>query len=428
MHVPSRLLAVAASAAVLFAGGTARGDGAPAGAAPAGARGAGVAFEAGPPPFSTVLAKAKAERKVVFVDFTTEWCGWCKKLEQDTFSRPEVAAAMAGFLAVHIDAEKGEGPTLAARYGAHGFPTMVVVDDAGEEVDRIVGYLPPDKFVPEIRRIEKGERTLKALKKAVAADPKDLAAALDLAEKLLDYDADGAEKLLRAVPADAHPADAASVVRKSLLLGQALQENGKRAEAVAAYLGAVSGSAGTPLFREVVGRGADLAVRTNLDAAQDFFAKAAAAAKGDADRAWVESLTFPLHVALAARALERQGELAGDDPNVLNGLAWQTFQYRHDRSFARLLPKAIEWARKAVKLSGEEPDVLDTLANLLASTGEIDEAISVEEKAAAKATDPTLRAEAQRNVAAWKAARDASKKPTAPSPAPAPVPPAPQPR
>ena len=423
MHATSRLLALAASVAVLSASDVARGDGIPAGASPAGGPASGgVAFEVGSPPFATVLAKAKTANKIVFVDFSTDSCPWCRKLERETFSRPEVGAAMTGFVCLKVDAEKGEGPDLANRYGAHAFPTMVVVDDAGEEVDRIVGFLPPQDFVPQIQRIERGERTMRALRKAVAANPSDLGAALDLAEKLLDSDTAAAEKVLRAVPADAKPADAAQGVRRGLVTGQVLEENGKRTEAVAAYLSAVAGSAGTPAFREVVGRGANLAVRTNLDAAQDFFAKAAAAAKGDGERAWVESLTFPLHVALAARALERQGDLAGDDASLLNGLAWQAFQYRHDRAFARLLPKAIEWARKAVKLSGEEADVLDTLANLLASTGEIDEAIAVEEKAAGKATDPALRTETRRNVEAWKAARDAAKKPATP------VPPAPQPR
>src|SRR5207253_2916539 len=163
--------------------------------------------------------------------------------------------------------------------------------------------LPPEKFVPEIRRIERGERTLKSLKKAVAANPRDLAAALDLAEKLVEADAPAAERVLRAVPADVQPADAAQAVRRALLLAQ---------------------------------------------------------------------------------ALERQADLSGDDPAALNNLAWQAFQYRHERTFAKLLPKAIEWARKSVKLSGEEADALDTLANLLAATGEIDEAITLEEKAAAK--------------------------------------------
>ena len=51
-----RFAPLAAAAAVLLASGIALGEG------------GGLAFEPGPPPFATVLAKAKAEKKVVFVD------------------------------------------------------------------------------------------------------------------------------------------------------------------------------------------------------------------------------------------------------------------------------------------------------------------------------------------------------------------------
>ncbi len=153
---------------------------------------AGVAFEPGTPPFADVLAKAKAEQKLVFVDFATEWCGWCKRLDKDTFSQASVAEAMKGFVAVHVDAEKGEGVALAKKYGARGFPTLVIVDAAGDEVDRIVGYLPPDKFVPEIARIARGEGTLPALRKQVADHPDDLGLALDLADKLSESSGDAA--------------------------------------------------------------------------------------------------------------------------------------------------------------------------------------------------------------------------------------------
>src|SRR5262245_24739094 len=119
---------------VALAGGvvSARGAAADGPAAPPGsAREAGVAFEPGSPPWAEVLAKAKAAGKPVFVDFSTEWCGWCKKLDRDTFSRASVAEAMKALVCVHVDAEKGEGPALAERYHASGFPTLVVVDAAG---------------------------------------------------------------------------------------------------------------------------------------------------------------------------------------------------------------------------------------------------------------------------------------------------------
>ena len=431
MKALPRLAALAASAAVLLAGRVARGDDVPAAGPPPAARHdaeGGVAFEPGTPPFATVLSKARDQKKSVFIDFSTEWCGWCKKLDADTFSKPEVAKALSAFVCVHVDAEKGEGPELAKRYAAHGFPTLVVTDDAGEEIDRIGGYMPPDKFVPEVQRIARGEKTLKSLKKAVAADPRDLGAALDLAGKLLDVDPAAAQRTLLAVPADVKPKDDDQAAARGLLLAQAFEESQLRADALAAYecvLATWPGSAGA---REALARGGALAMRAGADAAQSFFGKARAAAKTDADRAAVDSQTFGLHMALAGRALERQADAAGDNAGVLNEVAWRVFTLRQDQTFGRLVSKATEWARKAVKLSGEESEVLDTLANLLAAKGEYDEAIALEEKAAAKA-DPGMRTEFEKNVEQWKAAREAVASrakprvvPTPPVPVPAPNP------
>src|SRR5580693_1129688 len=48
------------------------------------------------------LAKAKAENKIVFMDFTgSDWCGWCMKLKSDVFSQPQFTAfAKANFVMV----------------------------------------------------------------------------------------------------------------------------------------------------------------------------------------------------------------------------------------------------------------------------------------------------------------------------------------
>ena len=59
-----------------------------------------------------------------------------------------------------IDAEKGEGIDLAKQYGVRGFPTIIFANDKGAEVDRIIGYRPPETFLKELNRIHSGENTL----------------------------------------------------------------------------------------------------------------------------------------------------------------------------------------------------------------------------------------------------------------------------
>jgi uncharacterized protein YyaL (SSP411 family) len=36
-------------------------------------------------------ALAQADPRPIFVDTYTDWCGWCKKLDKDTFSNPVIA-------------------------------------------------------------------------------------------------------------------------------------------------------------------------------------------------------------------------------------------------------------------------------------------------------------------------------------------------
>ncbi len=101
-------------------------------------------------------------------------------LVRETYSKKEVAQFLAkGFVPIKIDAEKGKGPELAKRYGVSGFPTLVLIDPKGEEVDRLVGYRPPQKFLAELQPIVEG-KSFGALKKKAETD---LEAAVALGKK-----------------------------------------------------------------------------------------------------------------------------------------------------------------------------------------------------------------------------------------------------
>lgn len=48
----------------------------------------------------------EASTKMIFVDFSTSWCGWCKKMDKETFSDPVVAAILNQYYRpVHFNAE-----------------------------------------------------------------------------------------------------------------------------------------------------------------------------------------------------------------------------------------------------------------------------------------------------------------------------------
>ena len=97
-------------------------------------------------------AKAEKEKKLVFLDFTgSDWCGWCKKLDAETFSKPEFAAyAKKNLVLVEVDFPnqkpqseevKAANKALGKKYEISGYPTLLVMKPDGKVVWKQVGYL-----------------------------------------------------------------------------------------------------------------------------------------------------------------------------------------------------------------------------------------------------------------------------------------------
>ncbi len=122
-------------------------------------------------------AAAKAANKLLFVDVGAYWCPPCRKLDEEVFVRPEVGAALgAGYVAVHVDAEKGEGPDVVARYRVQAYPTLLVLEAGGLERGRIVDALAPAELLAALEEIARGGGVLAGLEAAVRDRPDDLEA------------------------------------------------------------------------------------------------------------------------------------------------------------------------------------------------------------------------------------------------------------
>ena len=56
--------------------------------------------------FEEAVALNKKEPRKIFIDVYTDWCGWCKKMDETTFSKPEIAKILnKDYYAVKFDAE-----------------------------------------------------------------------------------------------------------------------------------------------------------------------------------------------------------------------------------------------------------------------------------------------------------------------------------
>ena len=112
-------------------------------------------------------AKAKAENKLVMMDFTgSDWCGWCIKLNREVFSKPEfVQYAAKNLVPVEIDFPHGKeqsaelkkaNQALQRKYRIEGYPTIIVLNGDGKKVGEL-GYQPggPTAFIEALEKLKK---------------------------------------------------------------------------------------------------------------------------------------------------------------------------------------------------------------------------------------------------------------------------------
>ena len=114
--------------------------------------------------------------KKIFIDVFTEWCGWCKKMDQTTFKDPEVVAYMnENYYAVKLDAEMNDtivfnGYTFVNQGGINGrkgthqlavallqgkmsYPSYVMMSEKNQVITAVPGYMEPKDLLPILKYI-----------------------------------------------------------------------------------------------------------------------------------------------------------------------------------------------------------------------------------------------------------------------------------
>lgn len=57
--------------------------------------------------FEEAVEKSKTDKKKIFIDVYTDWCGWCKVMDKNTFTDPQIAKLLnEKYYAVKFDAEQ----------------------------------------------------------------------------------------------------------------------------------------------------------------------------------------------------------------------------------------------------------------------------------------------------------------------------------
>jgi thioredoxin-related protein len=85
--------------------------------------------------------QAKKENRFIFVDAYTQWCGWCKVMDEKMFTDAEVATFINNnFIPVKIDFEDSIGVLLSMKFRVWAYPTTLVFNAQGQLVDKFSGY------------------------------------------------------------------------------------------------------------------------------------------------------------------------------------------------------------------------------------------------------------------------------------------------
>lgn len=302
--------------------------------------------------FAQAQQMAAEQEKMLLVDVYADWCAPCKRLEKEVFATPAAAAVInPAFVSIRIDGEKGEGPEFVEAHKVSGYPTVIVFDSNGEEIDRLFGYGDPEQWMEQLTDYMAGRNTLSDLKAQVAESPDDLELHHALARKYESREDDANAR-----------------------------RHYQRVADIAAAKGV--GDDQAALLREVHYTLATFAMKLDDDPApmRDFMTKTDNI--GYLRAAYGRLASYYDRAGDSERAIsvyEEAVEKMPDDVRILNGYAWFIFKEELSDHYGR----GIALAEKAVALSPEADHIWDTLAQLYFANGQRDKAIEAMEKAIA---------------------------------------------
>jgi thioredoxin-related protein len=118
--------------------------------------------------FKSSFEAAQRDDKFVIVDFYTDWCKWCKVLEEKTYPDPAVKQIMdESFIFEKYNPEEAPsfnhdgktygGADVARAFNVRGFPTILFLEKDGTVIGSIPGFVPPEIFVKILSFITSGE-------------------------------------------------------------------------------------------------------------------------------------------------------------------------------------------------------------------------------------------------------------------------------
>jgi uncharacterized protein YyaL (SSP411 family) len=104
------------------------------------------------------MVLSKIEKKMVFLHFYADWCGFCRKMANTTFKDSTLINYLNdNFIPIRVNTDNE--PQTAGAYGVAGVPLNVFLTEMGEPVYSVPGYIATDplmSMLKEVNGIKKG--------------------------------------------------------------------------------------------------------------------------------------------------------------------------------------------------------------------------------------------------------------------------------
>ncbi|SEP88498.1 thioredoxin family protein [Neolewinella agarilytica] len=337
-------------------------------------------------PFEELLAQAKAEDKVIFIDAYTTWCGPCKMMAAKIFPDATVGTVYnERFINAKFDMEKGEGPALARRYNVVAYPTYLFVDGNGDIVHKGLGYIPQDKFLA-LADVAVSDNNLGALNARYKAGERSPEFVKMYAQTLTDvYEQERAGEVI-SVYLDSEK-DWSSPEIMTMILDNPGEPGDKRMIYLVEHADAAIKTAGSASYMMTMQRSLitkymrDAGVRAlpPAEKMETVYTKWAAPIRGRlmAHYGMLHAEQSRDMDAYVPAALAYFNAYPSEDAYELDKAAWSIFENSEDMAALKV---ALTWAIKSVELE-ENYNSLDTLARLYDKVGNRAKAVETAKKA-----------------------------------------------
>ncbi len=345
-----------------------------------------LAAHAGTLSYDQALQKAAKSDKPVLLKIGTSWCSSCKAFDKAVETDADFRSGIAGdAILVQLDAEKGEGVSIAERYHVKNYPTFVLTNADGDALDRWLGFKKAEHFTKTLAKavvdpVTVSDRWTRFAKSPNAKDAAKLAAfrmgegyygdAAALYQRAMDMNkvADYTWARFTAVSKGAKKGfftNAAVIDAADALFARADESSSSMFGVLWTMRNMARHEANNDLFVPYL----KAAIETTEESEDEEVAKYRKFYKAD-------YVLFVEGDAEKAIEVKRAGMDEGWDKNAneLNNFAWWCFENSIN------LDEAYELAGRGVDLAkagNEKANILDTMAEICNLKGDCDEAVTL---------------------------------------------------